>query len=159
MPPSPREHLFECQLTWTGAAAGGTVDYAPYSRAYQVDFVGKPSLLGSGAPAFRGDPSLYNPEDLLVASLSSCHCLSYLALAARAGVVVTAYHDQASGVLAMLDGKLRFREVTLRPRVTVRKGTDEEKAQQLHKQAHQECFIASSVNFPVGNQPSIVVES
>ena len=111
----------------------------------------------SGAAAFRGDASLHNPEDLLVFALSSCHCLSYLALAARARLVVLGYEDQTSGVMTLVEGKIRFREVTIRPRVWVAPGSDLEFAKQLHEKAHSECFIANSVNFPVANEPVILV--
>jgi organic hydroperoxide reductase OsmC/OhrA len=105
---------------------------------------------------FRGDPALHNPEDLLVAALSSCHFLSYAALCARTGVTVVAYEDDASGTMDRVDGVTRFTEVVLRPRVTVAAGSDADKARALHARAHALCFIASSVNFPVRNEPTIV---
>src|SRR5688572_30085221 len=123
MPTLPsHEHRFECHLTWTGASRGSTTGYEAYSRELLVEIDGKPPLAGSSAPPFRGDGKLHNPEDLLVAALAECHCLSYLALAARAGVVVAGYEDRATGIMAKIDGKLRFREVTLRPRVWVTPG-------------------------------------
>jgi organic hydroperoxide reductase OsmC/OhrA len=152
-----REHLFSCEIVWSGAAAGPTASYDAYSREFTVQVPGKPPLVGSAAAAFRGDPRLYNPEDLLVAALASCHCLSYLAIAARGSVVVTRYEDSASGVLALMDGRLRFREVTLRPRVWVAGGSDIDVAKRMHHAAHAGCFIASSVNFPVRNEPTIHV--
>jgi len=156
--PTPREHHFECLLTWTGASRGSTTSYDTYSREVLVEIDGKPPLAGSAAPPFRGDGKLHNPEDLLVAALSECHCLSYLALAARAGVVVAGYEDRATGTLAMIEGKFRFREVTLRPRVLVMPGVSVDQARALHEKAHSECFIASSVNFPVKNEPEILVK-
>ena len=157
MPSPSREHHFECRLTWTGAARGGTTSYEAYSRELLAEIEGKPPLSGSSAPAFRGDAKVHNPEDLLVVALAECHCLSYLALAALAGIVVIGYEDRATGTMAKLDGKMRFREVTLRPRVVVAAGTDVEQARALHERAHGECFIANSVNFPVQNEPEIVV--
>jgi organic hydroperoxide reductase OsmC/OhrA len=148
-------HLFECRLAWTGAASGPTRDYASYSREYRVDFTGKPSLVGSAAAAFRGDPALHNPEDLLMAALVSCHCLSYLALATRAHLEVVAYEDSATGRMERTDGSIRFVEVLLRPHVTLASG-DADVARALHAKAHHECFIASSVNFPVLNEPEIL---
>jgi len=150
-----RDHHFPCKLTWTGASRGPTTSYDAYDRALRVDIPGKPSLEASAAPPFRGDASRHNPEDLLVASLSACHCLSYLALAARAGIVVIAYEDDAIGTMAFLDRKLRFTDVLLRPQVRVRPGADLAKARSLHEQAHQECFIANSVNFPVRHEPTV----
>lgn len=152
---SSHEHTFECRLVWSGAAQGGTTSYAAYSRDFYIEIANKPKLQGSSAAAFRGDASRHNPEDLLVASLSSCHFLSYLAIAARARVVVVKYEDQATGIMAMHEGKIRFREVTLRPNVWVVHGTDLDQARQLHHEAHEHCFIANSVNFPVRNEASI----
>jgi organic hydroperoxide reductase OsmC/OhrA len=156
-PPS-REHHFACHLTWTGASRGPTTSYDAYSRDLLVEIEGKPPLRGTSAPAFRGDPNVHNPEDLLVAALSECHCLSYLALATRAGIVVAGYEDRATGTMTRIDGKIRFREVTLRPRVWVASGTDLDAARALHEKAHSECFIASSVNFAVHNEPEILVK-
>ena len=158
MATTSHEHHFECRLTWTGAAQGGTTSYQAYSRDLLVEIEGKPPLRASSAPPFRGDASVHNPEDLLVAALAECHCLSYLALASRAGIVVVGYEDRANGVMARLDGKIRFRDVTLHPRVWVAPGTDIEEARALHDKAHSECFIASSVNFPVTNEPEILVK-
>ena len=132
-------------------------DYESYSREYRVEIEGKPALVGSSATPFRGDPALHNPEDMLVAALSACHCLSYLVLCARAGIVVETYEDAATGTMAFdRDAKvMRFTEVVLRPRVRVGAGSDHERARALHKTAHHECFIANSVNFPVRNEPAI----
>jgi organic hydroperoxide reductase OsmC/OhrA len=153
------EHHFECRLTWIGASRGPTRSYDAYDRSYRIEFEGKPPLVGSAAAVFRGDPAVHNPEEWLVAALSACHCLSYLALAARAQLLVVAYEDQATGTMARIDGKIRFREVTLRPRVRLLPGSDVEQARALHEKAHAECFIASSVNFPVVNEPEIVEEA
>jgi organic hydroperoxide reductase OsmC/OhrA len=155
-------HHFACHLVWTGAARGGTTGYESYSREVRVDTDGKPALPLSAAPAFRGDPALHNPEDLLVAALSSCHFLSYAALCARSGVEVVAYEDDATGTMDRVDGVTRFTEVVLRPRVTLAAGTpaaDAEKARALHDRAHAICFIASSVDFDVRNEPTILFAS
>ncbi len=149
------EHRFECRLVWSGAAKGPTASYEDYSREYRVDFEGKPSIRGSAAPAFRGDPTLHDPEDLLVAALSACHCLSYLALCARAGVHVIGYEDEVFGRMERVDGVVKFTDVTLHPKVTVAPGSDAEKARALHERAHAVCFIANSVNFPVRHAPTI----
>ncbi len=150
-------HEFEARLFWTGASEGPTTGYADYSRSYRIEVDGKPHFEGSAAPPFRGDGSLYNPEDLLVASLSACHCLSYLALAARSGILVTAYEDQARGKMTLQGGGLSFERVVLRPRVTIDASSDRDKARRLHSEAHRTCFIARSVAFPVENVPTIVV--
>ena len=115
----------------------------------------KPAFRGSADPTFRGDPALCNPEDLLVVALSSCHMLSYLAECALAGIAVVAYEDAAAGTMAMADGRVRFTEVVLRPRVIVAAGADLARAEALHQNAHDVCFIASSVNFPVRHEATV----
>lgn len=152
-----REHDYAATLRWTGRHVAPTTSYASYSREWEVDFSGKPSLRGTADPLFRGDASLYNPEDLLLASLSACHFLSYLALASRKGVVVVDYEDAARGKMIFERGGGRFVSVTLQPRVTVAKNTDVALAAALHEGAHESCFIAASVNFPVTHQATIVV--
>jgi organic hydroperoxide reductase OsmC/OhrA len=148
------EHHFAARLVWTGAEHGPTRDYQSYSREYRVEVEGKPPLIGSAHPAFQGDPGKHNPEDLLVAALAACHMLSYLALCTRAGIEVVAYQDQASGMMAIKERKMRFVEVTLAPHVTIAAG-DLEQARALHEKAHEACFIASSVNFPVLTMPTV----
>jgi organic hydroperoxide reductase OsmC/OhrA len=154
---SAQKHHFACRLVWTGAARGATTNYEGYSREVRVDVAGKPPLPMSSAPPFRGDGALHNPEDLLVAALSSCHFLSYAALCARGGVQVVAYEDDATGIMDRVDGVTRFTEVVLHPRVTIAPGSDPEKARSLHARAHEICFIANSVDFEVRHEPTIVV--
>jgi organic hydroperoxide reductase OsmC/OhrA len=151
------EHRFECRLVWTGAMKGGTTSYDAYSRECRVDFPGKPSVRATAASVFRGNPALPNPEDLLVASLSICHFLSYVALCARGGVNVIGYEDEAVGMMSRFERGFHFTDVLLKPRVTIAAGSDPEKARALHHGAHESCFIASSVNFPVRNEPVITV--
>ena len=151
------KHQFECRLVWTGAMKGGTTNYETYSRDCRVDFAGKPSLKASSATVFRGNAGLPNPEDLLVASLSICHFLSYVALCARAGINVVGYEDEAVGNMEPSKRGLHFTDVLLRPHVTIAPGSDTDKARELHHRAHDECFIANSVNFPVRNEPVITV--
>jgi organic hydroperoxide reductase OsmC/OhrA len=147
-------HAYRGTLTWIGASHGATVSYASYSREYAFAIDGKPELHGSADVPFRGDPTLHNPEELLLAALSSCHMLSWLAECARAGIVVTAYRDEAAGTMSFADGKMRFTEVVLRPHATIIAG-DRERALRLHERAHDQCFIASSVNFPVRHAATI----
>ena len=143
-----REHHYAARLVWSGAAQGPTSSYEAYARAFRAEVEGKPAIEGSADPNFRGDPSRHNPEDLLVVSLAACHMLSYLHLCASAGIEVVAYEDRATGTMAIKDRKMRFVDVLLAPKVTIAKG-DRDKALALHEQAHEACFIASSVNFPV----------
>ena len=150
----PHQHHYAARLIWTGGEHGPTINYQSYSRDYRVEIEGKPPLEGSADPTFRGDLGRHNPEDLLVAALSACHMLSYLAACARAGIEVIAYEDQASGMMAQKEGRMRFVEVTLAPKVTIGAG-DLERARGLHAKAHEDCFIANSVNFPVLNMPTV----
>jgi organic hydroperoxide reductase OsmC/OhrA len=153
-----REHQFKAEIRWTGNKGTGTATYDAYSRDHTIQCEGKSEILSSSAPAFRGDASRYNPEDLLVASLSSCHMLWYLHLCAEAGVVVTDYTDSATGtMLVEKGGSGKFTEVTLHPVVTVEKPDMVEKANELHKLANQKCFIANSCNFPIHHQPQAII--
>lgn len=152
-----RQHHYRCRLTWD-EPGDGTVEYKSYSRRFRVAMDGKPDLVGTADPSFRGDPTIHNPEDLLVASLSSCHMLSYLALCALRGVRVLGYTDQAEGrMVTTRGGGGRFEEVVLRPHVVVAQGADVDLARALHRDAHDTCFIASSVSFPVTCEPDVVV--
>lgn len=148
-------HEYDVAVTWTGNRGAGTSGYRTYGRDHEVTTAGAPPLLGSSDPAFRGDADRWNPEQLLVAALSQCHLLSYLHVAADAGVVVTAYTDDAHGVMTQTsDGGGHFVEVVLRPRVTVAEEAMVDRATALHDRAHELCFIANSVNFPVRHEPT-----
>ena len=153
----PRDHHYSAHLVWTGAARGPTKDYASYSRDYVVKIAGKPDLVGSSDPLFRGDPQRHNPEDWLVAALSACHMLTYLAICVRKRIQVLAYEDEAGGTMVLEGGGGRFTEVVLRPKVTLVAGSDAAAAEALHDQAHHDCFIASSVNFPVRHEATVTV--
>lgn len=158
--PDHREHRYNVVVQWTGNRGTGTADYRAYDRAHEIGAPGKPSIPGSADPQFRGDPERWNPEELLVASLSACHKLWYLHLAASAGIVVTDYVDSADGIMVEDEtGGGHFARVVLRPRVTVTAESDVEAAQRLHDDAHAKCFIANSVNFPVDHEPVVVRDS
>ncbi|MEA2778924.1 MAG: hypothetical protein QOK29_468 [Rhodospirillaceae bacterium] len=151
-------HRYELQLNWTGASQGPTANYMTYSREYSVDIPGKPAFRGSADPAYRGDPALHNPEDMLLAALSACHMLSYLALCTKARIKVVSYQDAASGSMAeKAPHRIGFIEVVLRPRVAIAAGGDAAKAKALHEEAHELCFIANSVNFPVRHEAEITI--
>lgn len=152
-------HHYEAKVTWGAESGGSTKDYKSYSRNHEVSFSGKPPLALSADPAFRGDPARLNPEDCLVASLASCHMLSYLALAALQGVEVLAYEDAASGTMLQEGQGGRFSEVVLRPAVTISADSDAALAEELHHRAGEICFIAASVNFPVKHEPTIRQQS
>jgi len=151
-----KSHSYELALTWSGASKGPTADYASYSREYRIAFADKPPLVGSADPAFRGDPALHNPEELLLAALSACHMLSYLAVCALAKITVLSYEDSASGTMSeVAPQRSAFTDALLRPRVVIATGSDRAKAAALHDQAHKICFIANSVNFPVRHEATI----
>jgi organic hydroperoxide reductase OsmC/OhrA len=144
------KHHYQVNVAWTGNRGTGTSGYRDYERSHTISAAGKPAIPGSSDPAFRGDAARWNPEELLVASASACHKLWYLHLCADAGIVVTAYVDHAEGTM---NGD-RFERVVLRPHVTISAG-DRALALQLHHKAHEECYIAKSVNFPIDCEPSI----
>ena len=156
--PHDKQHRYAIRTEWTGNLGEGTANYRAYSRDHVISATGKPDLSGSSDPAFRGDASRYNPEDLLVASLSSCHMLWYLHLCAQARIVVLAYRDDAAGTMVEdADGGGRFSEAVLRPVATLAAGGDAASAIALHQEAHRLCFIANSVNFPVRIEPTVLV--
>lgn len=154
-------HNYALTIEWTGNPGGspgqagpGTTHYRSYKRDHVIRIAGKPDLLGSADPTFRGDPSRHNPEDMLVAALSACHMMSYLHVCVMNGVVVTSYVDDATGSMETFpDGSGKFNEVTLHPKVIVREASMIEKANALHHKAHELCFIANSVNFAVHCEP------
>ena len=152
-----RTHRYSTTLTWNGNFGSGTSDYRTYGRASTIEAPCKPPIGASSDPAFRGDRTRWNPEELLVASLTTCHMLWYLHLAAVAGVVVTEYVDSAEGTMEeTADGAGRFVSVVLRPRVAIAAGSDAVRANELHRDAHAKCFIANSVNFPIECEPTLV---
>jgi organic hydroperoxide reductase OsmC/OhrA len=153
-------HRYQVVIEWTGNTGKGTSSYKGYERRHQISAgTQKPPIPGSSDPSFRGDPSRWNPEELLVAALSACHQLWYLHLCAVAGVVVTSYIDHAEGEMEeTADGGGRFRRAVLRPEVTIAAGFDAGKARELHAVAHAKCFIANSMDFPVEHEPHIRVE-
>ncbi|MCA8932633.1 MAG: OsmC family protein [Rhodospirillaceae bacterium] len=153
-------HSYTTTLTWTGNTGSGTSDYRAYSRDHVLTGPGKPEILASADTPFRGDATRWNPEDMLVASLSACHLLWYLHMCARAGIVVSAYTDNASGTMVMdPTGRGQFTEVTLRPQVTITDAARIADATALHAKAHELCFIARSVNFPVGHEPTVTADT
>ncbi len=148
-------HVFTASLHWM--PAGKKFSYKEYSREYLVRSAGKPDFIGTAAPSFFGSHYHYNPEDLLVISLSSCHMLTYLALASNSKITVLSYEDQATGSLEQVDKIMKFSNVTLQPKIVISKDSDLEKAKALHDKAHHACFIANSVNFKTTIEPTFVV--
>lgn len=151
-------HHYATTTRWTGNTGVGTTDYRAYERAHIATVEGKADIACSSDPNFRGDKSRYNPEELLVISLSNCHMLWYLHLCSAHGVIVTAYTDSATGAMEEnSDGSGQFTEVILHPIVTVKEESMMAKSLALHEEANKMCFIARSVKFPVRHKPTAVV--
>jgi organic hydroperoxide reductase OsmC/OhrA len=146
-----RSHHYAVTVNW----AGETRSYRSYERAHEVTADGKAPIAGSSDPAFRGDPARWNPEELLVASLAQCHMLWFLHLCATDGVVVTGYTDTPAGTMVEdADGGGQFSEVVLRPRVALADPGQADLLPAIHDRAHQLCYIARSVSFPVRHEPA-----
>jgi organic hydroperoxide reductase OsmC/OhrA len=155
-----KQHPYSSTIIWTGDRGQGTAEYRGYDRVWEVRTPGKPVLQCSNDPLLGGDPSKPNPEDLLLSALSACHMLWYLHLACKAGIVVTGYQDEPVAVgETSANGAGRFVRATLRPTIRVRRGTDVASADVIHREIHQYCFIARSVNFPVECAAKYVEES
>jgi organic hydroperoxide reductase OsmC/OhrA len=154
-----KDHSYSVNIRWTGNTGEGTSSYRGYLRDHEISVTNKALIAGSADPKFRGDDTRHNPEELLVAALSACHMLSYLHQCNAAGIIVVAYEDQAQGSMSETDdGGGHFTSVTLHPAVRIKEGGNTDLALELHEKAHQLCFIARSVNFPVLCEASIEVE-
>jgi len=152
-------HRYTATVEWTGNTGRGTVDYRSYRRDHVVRIAGKPDLLGSSDLSPDRDIRRHHPDELLVVALSACHMLWYLHLCSTSGVVVTEFVDEATGTLEIgRDGSGRFTNATLHPRIRLAAG-DPTLARELHHRAHERCFIANSVNFPVEVEPVIEVNA
>ena len=151
-------HAYAVEVEWEGAGPDGTANYRSYTRDHVVRIEGLPDILGSADPTFRGDRSRHNPEQLLLAALAQCHMLSYLHQAASRGIVVTAYRDAATGEMETAGTGGRFTRAVLHPEVTIADASKAADALDAHGQAGRDCFIASSVSFPVLHEPTILVD-
>jgi len=151
-----KEHHYATTIEWTGNKGEGTSSYQGYERSHTIRVENKAEILASSDPSFRGDAEKYNPEELLLASLSSCHMLWYLHLCSEKKIIVTSYYDHAEATMEeTTDGSGRFTSVTLKPRITVSNPEHISLAEELHRTANEKCFIANSVNFKVRHEASI----
>jgi organic hydroperoxide reductase OsmC/OhrA len=149
-----KEHRYRPVITWTGNTGAGTAGYKAYERAHVIGAPGKADIAGSSDAGFRGDASRWNPEDMLVASASTCHMLWYLHLCAVNGVVVLDYRDEPEGLMIEeADGSGAFSRILLRPQVKLSAASSEEKARELHHDAHRMCFIANSLKCEIATEP------
>ncbi len=154
-----KEHRYRCSVAWTGNTGTGTESYKSYERAHVIGAPGKAEIAGSSDPAFRGDASRWNPEDMLVASASTCHMLWYLHLCAVNGVVVLDYRDEAEGLMIeQADGSGAFSRIVLHPQVRLSAASNEAKARELHHEAHRMCFIANSLKCEIATEPAFSCE-
>ncbi len=154
-----KDHHYQIKTEWTGNRGSGTLDYRAYSRDHLVSAPGKTEAIkASSDPSFRGDKKRYNPEELFLAALSSCHMLWYLHLASASGITVLEYIDQAEGTMSEdEDGGGRFTTVTLRPHIVIAQAASIEAARQLHHAAGEKCFIANSVTVKISYAGDISV--
>lgn len=150
-------HEYRVGVEWLGNRGTGTSGYRDYGRQLVVRAAGGRELEASADPTFHGDADRWNPEEMLVAALAQCHMLSYLHMAVRERVVVTAYTDDAQGVMQQQGLGGHFTEVVLHPVVTVADASMVDRARVAHVDAAANCFIANSVNFPVRHEPTILV--
>lgn len=153
-----KQHHYKLTVNWTGNKGQGTNGYKSYERSHEILIDGKAIIAGSSDPSFLGDRTKHNPEELLLASISSCHMLWYLHLCSDAGIVVTDYTDHATGTMVeTANGGGKFETVVLHPNVTINDNLMIDKANALHSKANELCFIANSVNFKIEHKPSIIV--
>ena len=151
-----KQHSYLLALEWTGNDGVGTAQYHSYRRDHVLRAEGKPAIAGSSDPSFRGDAARWNPEELLVASLCSCHMLWYLHFCATNHIRVIGYTDTPVGEMEeQADGSGAFTRVVLQPSVTLANGKDVTRATEMHYQAHRFCFIANSVKFPIEINASV----
>ena len=150
-----KRHDYHLICRWTGDQGEGTASYRSYSRSHRIEFETKPAIEGSSDPAFLGDPSRHNPEDLLLASISACHMLWYLHLCSANGLILKRYEDSAEAVMEESERGGAFSLAVLKPVCTFEGDIDADQARALHAEAHSHCFIANSLNFPIHCEPVI----
>ncbi len=150
-------HEYRVRNEWTGNLGTGTSAYRAYSRNHELSAPGKAAaILGSSDPAFRGDPARYNPEELLLGAVSTCHMLWVLHWCADAGIVVTEYVDEAwAEMVERPDGSGEFTRVILRPRMTVADQSRSADILAIHTRVHEVCAVARSVKFSISIEPEI----
>lgn len=157
------QHMFRMHLEWEPNSPSKndqeTKDPNAYSKNYKLQGItDKPFIMGSSASAFQGDEDRYNPEELLVGALASCHMLWFLYLAKSANITILDYQDEPQGILELQGSHGRFVEITLMPKIIILEEDKIEEAKHLQEKAHQKCYIANSVNFDVKVSPHIIVQ-
>ncbi|MEO6405357.1 MAG: OsmC family protein [Ferruginibacter sp.] len=152
-----RQHFYAIQNTWTGNTGEGTKSYTSYERSHILSADGKNEIVASSDSSFRGDAKKYNPEELFLCSISSCHMLWYLHLCADNGITVMSYHDEATGIMEENMNGGKFVQAVLKPHVKIREADKSDLATRLHEEANRKCYIANSCNFPIIHEPSISI--
>ncbi len=154
-----KKHNYKTKVEWTGNLGKGTLNYKSYERQHTISVEGKyQEILASSDPSFLGDKTRYNPEELFLASISTCHMLWFLHLCATQNIIVSEYVDNATGVMEETkNGSGRFTEVTLYPSVKIDSSDKINLANELHEEANKMCFIANSCNFDIGHHPNTFV--
>lgn len=156
--PPMTDHSYEVSVRWTGDRGTGTSGHRDYGRDHVVSAAGKPDVLGSADPTFRGDCDRWNPEELVLGALSQCHMMSYLHVAVTRGFTVVAYEDRATAELDLhRDGSGELTGAFLRPVVTILEADRVADAEAAHAEANRLCFIARSVAFPVHHEARTTV--
>ncbi|MGH2954266.1 MAG: OsmC family protein [Solirubrobacterales bacterium] len=150
-------HEYSSRLEWSGSTGQG---YERYSREHVVSAPpAHQTLRLSSDPAFRGDPDLLDPEELLLVAASSCQLLEFLAICARARIDVVSYVDEAEAVMIPDDEPMRITRITLRPRIVVAGGAREERVRRYVDLAHEHCYIANSLRSEMTIEPRIEIRS
>lgn len=154
-----KKHQYELSVEWTGNEGNGTLDYKSYNRNHKILAEGKyAEIMASADPAFLGDKTKYNPEDLFLSSIAACHMLWFLHLCSSYKIIVIAYLDNATGVMEEApNGSGKFTKVMLNPQVKVAEPSMISKANELHKEAGKMCFIANSCNFDIEYNPTTTI--
>ena len=146
-------HTYQVSLAWSGSTGAGYRGYSRNHEATAPPAVGDLKL--SADATFRGDADRVNPEQLLLAAASSCQLLSFLAMAANAGVDVMHYEDDAEAVMPEVRDRMRITRIVLRPQIVVAAGTDLGRVNQLVAAAHAACYVANTLNADVVLEPAV----
>lgn len=150
-----RRHNYRTTIVWTGNSGSGTSDYRSYSRNHDIRIEGKQTIGASSDPAFQGNPARVNPEELFLASVSSCQMLWFLHLCADAGIKVLEYEDNATAIMEESEsGAGSFTKIVLHPKILVDEPSDVDRTALLHEEANNLCFIANSIRCRVEHLPT-----
>ena len=152
-------HYFKASLQWNLKSEADFKSKKIYTKNHTISFEGKESISVSAAKVFKGDPTLVNPEDLLLSSVTSCHMMSYLYVCQQNNIEILSYQDHSEAILEVnSDGSGKITKIILNPTIKIKDESKIDLAISLHKKANQLCFIANSCNFPILHHPSVYAE-